>query len=382
MKRTFSLLLSIVPMVLFAQVSPYINKVYDYYPAPGQFVNVMPSAEPGDTKEQVLQRVEDAIVGKANGSLVSLGAWGGYIVVGFDHGVQNVSGEYDLKIYGNAMSNASEPGVVMVAEDVNENGFPDDPWYELKGSAHELPQTKHNYKVTYYRPAIDHLPQPHPTQNLLTDTHYIRWADSEGNQGYLEKNATHSQDYYPLWQQVDSLTFVGTRLPDNAIDQNGDGTFFAVYPYDWGYADNQPNGKETSCLNLDWAVDEEGNPVELTSIHFVKVYTGVLQSIGWTGESSTEIAGMVDLHALASSLQKNSQNTPIIYKEGVLTISLEGSALLRVYDILGKAIFEHTLTGPTQHLTLPESLKGVFVCQVLTPQRTLFMQKLLITEHP
>lgn len=69
--------------------------------------------------------------------LLSLGAYGGYITVGFDHTVPNVPGQYDFKIYGNAyydafgtltgkLGGSSEPGIVLVSKDVNGNQLPDD----------------------------------------------------------------------------------------------------------------------------------------------------------------------------------------------------------------------------------------------------------------
>lgn len=38
------------------EYSPYLSKVYDFCPAPGQFVNTMPEYEEGDTKETILKR--------------------------------------------------------------------------------------------------------------------------------------------------------------------------------------------------------------------------------------------------------------------------------------------------------------------------------------
>ena len=49
-------------------------------------------------------------------------------------------------------------------------------------------------------------------------------------------------------------------------------------------------------FKIDWAVDDEGNPVELKQIDFVKVYNAMLQDCGWLGETSTEVAGAIDLH--------------------------------------------------------------------------------------
>ena len=56
--------------------SPYISRVLEYNPAPGQFVNTMPQYEEGDTYATMLQKVEESIAG-TNRTLISLGAWGG-----------------------------------------------------------------------------------------------------------------------------------------------------------------------------------------------------------------------------------------------------------------------------------------------------------------
>ncbi len=76
------------------EYSPYITKVHEYCPAPGQFINKMPYWETGDTGADMLQKVEDCISGTTD-ELVSLGAYGGYITFAFDHTVVNVPGEYD-----------------------------------------------------------------------------------------------------------------------------------------------------------------------------------------------------------------------------------------------------------------------------------------------
>ena len=41
--------------------SPYVTQVIDYRPAPGQFVNTMPSYEEGDTQETMNAKVLEAI---------------------------------------------------------------------------------------------------------------------------------------------------------------------------------------------------------------------------------------------------------------------------------------------------------------------------------
>ena len=87
--------------------------------------------------------------------MISLGAWGGYVVAGFDHSVDNSGGGVDLAIRGNPYSYQSEPGVVWVAQDENGDGEPNDTWYELAGSDYWLSTTKRNAQMTYYNPNYD-----------------------------------------------------------------------------------------------------------------------------------------------------------------------------------------------------------------------------------
>ena len=47
----------------------------------------------------------------------------------------------------------SEPGVVYVMDDTNNDGLPNDGvWFEIKGSEYNNTETIHNYQVTYYKP--------------------------------------------------------------------------------------------------------------------------------------------------------------------------------------------------------------------------------------
>jgi len=252
------------------QSSRFISRVYEYVPAMGQFVNELPQYEEGDDALSMCRKCEQAIADNAGG-LVSLGGWGGYITFGFDHPVINGKG-HDIQILGNAfyMSGSveygsSEPGIVMVSRDDNGNGLPDDNWYELKGSLYNDPHTRHGHTHTYTRES-DTLP-----------------------------NQFHQHPYYPQWIAADELTFTGTKLPSQAVFVNGQHVQRIL---EYGYADNKPNSdKEGSSVDIDWAVDEMGNPVALHEIHFVRVYTAVDDEANQTGEISTEIAGAIDLHA-------------------------------------------------------------------------------------
>lgn len=299
-------------------MSAMIHRVYEYCPAPGQFLNTMPEYEEGDTRESVRQKAEELL---REGGTVSLGAFGGYVVFGFDHMVENRAGFYDLQILGNSyhadggdarQGGSSEPALVFVSHDDNGNGVPDDKWYELAGSEYGKTGTWRDYTVTYHMTPQGHTPTPVPNSPVTDDT-YIRWTDSEGGEGYLAMNAYHRQNYWPQWLKGEqTLTFTGVRLAPNTVDKNGDGSYFLQNTYAWGYADNQPNDSTSSKLDLAWAVDEDGNPANLPGIHFVKVQTAVLQSNGWIGESSTEVAGAVDLHLAGGAAPSMGEDVRVL----------------------------------------------------------------------
>ena len=271
--------------------SAFANKVLDYNPAPSQYMNTVTTAyKENYTAEEVRKYAEEQLK-DTDLCLISLGAYGGYITVGFDHTVPNVPGEYDLKIYGNAyydmfgtltgaLGGSAEPGIVLVSKDTNGNGLADDEWYELAGSEYGKDTETRNYEITYYRP-----------QPANGD---VRWTDNQGGEGVGYRNSYHQQDsYYPNWIEEDEITFRGTRLKDNAINEGGT---WVGYCYPWGYADNHPNRSEFSQFKIDWAVDQNGNHVELDKIDFVKIYTAVNQNVGWMGEISTEVMTVEDLH--------------------------------------------------------------------------------------
>ena len=340
MKRFLLITLSLLALLTQAQNLPYITKVYDFMPAPGQFVNMSPKFNEGEPRDSIIARAQRAIAGyttieseevempdgsiitvndttiNVSPGLISLGSFGGYVVFGFDHPVVNVKDEYDFQIFGNATQaensttsgGSCEPGIVMVSRDTNGNGIPDDPWYELAGSDYNNPKTQKHFTITYYKPDEGKTPVPVPP--YITDAEYIRWTCNSVDslqEGYIRKNSFHAQSYWPQWAESETLTFEGTKLPCNANDESGNGTYWVQRFFDWGYVDNRYDAhygygidKDNYDLSLgfkiDWAVDDNGNTVELKKIDFVKVYSAMLQDCGWLGETSTEVCGAIDLH--------------------------------------------------------------------------------------
>ena len=341
MKRTRNILFA--ACVLMTAVSlwanhPWLTRVYEYRPAPGQFINTLPVARVGEPVDSVLARCRASICGRIDTvsytfhgelitridtvwaeGMISLGGYGGYVIVGFDHPVVNMH-TWDFEIQGNAFysdmmvsGGSCEPGIVMVGVDMDGDGVPSegDKWYELAGSDYSHPKTQHDYAITYYRPDENKPRTPSQTDPSLIDTTYIRWTSNDVNpdstSGYMSRNSFHMQPYWPLWlQDEETLTFTGTKLRCNAEDIGGnDGNaYFVQYCFPWGYVDNLPNhpGHQPGVegynpgFKIDWAVDEDGNHVNLTHIDFIKVYNAVNQYCGWIGETSTEVAAGIDFH--------------------------------------------------------------------------------------
>lgn len=283
----------------------HVAKVFEFTPSVGQLVNTLPKFENGDTELTILKKAEQALTKKTGDGIISLGGFGGYITLGMNETIENKAGLRDFRVLGNTFSlqgtitsssnteGSSEPGIIMVAYDVNKNGKPDDnEWYEIAGSEYYKDTTTKNYEITYFKPDTEKEQQT----GFIKD--YLYWEDNQGNSGYKSKNPFHIESYFPLWKSDASITFKGTLLASNAIDVNNDGSFWSMFSYDYGYADNALNNSNQSTIDIDWAVDKQGNKVKLPGVDFIKIYSGINQEVGSIGEISTEVTGIQNLHLL------------------------------------------------------------------------------------
>ncbi|MDE7126261.1 MAG: cell surface protein, partial [Muribaculaceae bacterium] len=258
-----------------AGASAYSDKVYEWIPAPGQFINLATMGGAELSHESACVWAQNRLDA---GIDVSLGAFGGYIVVGFDHSIVASAG-YDFAIVGNAFVGengaqcSNEPGVVWVMQDVNGNGLPDDEWYELKGSEYDMESTVHGYAVTYYRPEASGMD--------------VRWSDNIGNSGTIDYLAAfHNQPYYyPMWIDSGSYTLSGTSLKARNYFDTAIGVWTTL-PYGWGYADNVGSdaitgvqGQQTG-FKISNAVFADGTPIDLQYIDFIKVQGAVQAKSG------------------------------------------------------------------------------------------------------
>ncbi len=280
-----------------ASSSPSSTKVFEWIPAPGQFIGETVTG--GMTGKETTLELANQWAQKrlAACNFVSLGGFGGYIVVGFDHSISKGSGEYDFSVMGNAFLNAmsgqggsNEPGIVYVMQDVNGNGLPDDEWYELRGSETGSPNTIQDYAVTYYRPSAAKMS--------------VQWTDNQGGSGAVDYLADyHTQNYYyPAWIKEESYTLRGTCLKSRVTQDSSTG-YWDLWKYDWGYADNMgsdllkaSSGGPRNGFKIGNAMYSNKTAVNLKYIDFIKVQTGVNAKAGWLGEASTEVFDFSDLN--------------------------------------------------------------------------------------
>jgi hypothetical protein len=207
--------------------------------------------------------------------MFSLGAFGGSVVYGFDHSVENKPGQYSLAIPGNSFASIEwyegmlgwfEPGTVWVMQDENGNRKPDDTWYELAGSETGKPTAKQRYALAYGagNGLVDNMGE---TASFPDSTYY------GGSYGFPAGSGNYT-------------IYCGTRLLDKVSDDG----IITNTGYDWGYVDNIGSGDAYSSIGfrISDAIQADGTPVDLRYIDFVRVQTAVSAHADSLGEISTE----------------------------------------------------------------------------------------------
>ena len=276
-------------------------------------------------------------------SPVSLGNFGGYASYYYEKAIEDdPKNPYgiDFIVYGNSNGGTgfSEPGSVLVSED-------GETWYDLAGSEHYENRTQWGYKVIYEKtdggtkangesmgywfPSKENYP-------------YHNWGDSEDKvilEGVAIGNGMDAA--YPAFGYVDVRT--------NSSDSWGTGEIAGINgraknPYLEVTKMQGLIGPESvkeiyegagDCFDLDWAVDKDGMPVNLSKIHYVKIQTASPDTVmGSFGEKSTEVN--VVARAVPSDTDMGISEAPKKILIGGKEIDLQKDVY--VYNIDGQGI--------------------------------------------
>lgn len=276
----------------------YITTLFDFSPAPGMFANDLykDGFQKADVMRIALGRISETSVGYP----IDLGGFGGSIVVGFDHMVVNSPGKKDFRVYGADLTdkgNPPAPGLIYVAYDKNANGKPDeDEWYEIIGSQHAKENTIKNFKITYHKPAAGKPVVVSGPNDPFLDREHLYCENNQSQTYFLPRSKT-KKEYYPAWATQTTVTYEGTKLNVNfAAVRPGQTTLWNFEAPEWGYV----NAKNPD-IDIDWAVDKNGNKVNLPGINFIKVVNCVSEPMGLCHQQSsmaTRFSGAVDLQIL------------------------------------------------------------------------------------
>ena len=210
-----------------------------YLPAAGQFMNegANGSGWGGPFTATGSQKLKGLVEGYVTTG-VSLGAFGGYVVLDFGVPAKDEDGNVtggiyndpdnaygvDFILYGNAMGTWAEPGCVQVSLD-GEN------WYDLAGSLHYRPETTDkgyaiwDYSTTYTHPEAAESEESGKNGVAVpyASTYKLRPTSTEATEsGTVGINAWHKHSYFPLYNNYfvalnglsTSLNGLVPQLPD------------------------------------------------------------------------------------------------------------------------------------------------------------------------
>lgn len=317
MPRMHSLWLIAGVATLIAATTPVMaqsacaTRVIHFDPAPGQWVNDPLYNDPNMALGWPLTGDPNF---PENGSLVSLGGFGGSLTLAFDEPViddpANPFG-VDAIIFGNAHWVLGDPtrrwaeaGVIEISRDTNANGLADDAWYLIPGAHINTPGYPADHVVATWDDDLDD--ETYPPHLPLADEFWI------------------PPDRTGVW------TTTGFRLPGDIYDAtvlghpNGPS---AIDEVAWGYADLSPSrplpdgtppedfytrpdhplkvgitpgSGGGDAFDIAWAIDPNtGLPANLDGFDFIRITTAVDVVVVQPpfGEKSTEIDAVVDVAA-------------------------------------------------------------------------------------
>lgn len=244
----------------------------DYRPALGEKVTEEARRQGGNLKEAM--RRANASIRRESNSPIYLGSFGGYATFEFDHNVKNFAGKYDFEVLRDIEDShiGHADLVVWVSSDK-------ETWYRLR--------SKHDDRAYSgsYADGPSEEPEHKKESGFELANRYLFKSGSE--QVPIPVRSTYP-NLVPEWIEADwQEPYDGFRLKDRytveeVMSQDDPPVFKDFDVKDLGNRvyNDPPSGAEPNFFGMDieWAVDAEGNPVSLVSIKYVKVSTGTLEA--------------------------------------------------------------------------------------------------------
>ena len=298
---------------------------------------------------------------------VSLGAGGGYVQFEFGSAVENKDTNpygIDFVIYGNPFNGNPEAGAVKVSTDGAV-------WYDLAGSLYYDAKSKNNVDVSYKK--VSTTSAAFTTKGIYykidngswtkfnTNTSTAWWpeftAEGYGTVSGIAANFKGSTTVEGVaWNSpYEEITFGDVCLVKDTDTTND---------YQFGYFDIRSNGSSYAAavnpyatlpsannggdgFDISWAVNENGEPVALDSIKYVRAYTSAcLNTTGDAftvpsifGETSAEVCGIYVANGTGSGITTTAPTALSInylddFEEVVTTSSISVPANMSSYSYI------------------------------------------------
>lgn len=325
-----------------AHASDFASEVKESTPAPGQWIN---NANYNEPARAIGPPSGGGTLTQNNTTIVSLGGFGGSIVLAFDHTIEDDPDNYiglDFIVFGNAhfvsgnpQRRFAEPAIVEIMPDLDADGMPGttagEQWYLIPGSLLEdgsshRSQTWDNVSTADYPPAnvawfplvgaYPYLPEGPCVIPLDAFGRYATsayelpstlYADPSGQGGFIavvanpnDLDADPFNDHLEaIWGYADMspVLKLGDLDADNLVDDAAmTPDMFYTMPDNPFRVGITPGSGGGDAFDIAWAVDPQTwQPANLNGFRFIRVTTGVDLVLGFLGESSAEIDAVSDV---------------------------------------------------------------------------------------
>ncbi len=288
-------LLTIIAAASAAEPNPFAAYVLEYAPAPGQFVNDPAFSNPAAALGPPAGM---GLVDGNNESVVTLGGFGGYIVLGFaqtimDHPLNPMG--LDAIVFGNAfwVGNANrhwaECATIEISLDVNGNGLPDDPWYLIPGSHISDPSAQF-VEMVWDADLLNPALIPPGRADTWTTSGYLLPGDPFSALVVVNPGVGGVEGIWGYAEFTPTL-ILGDLSGDNFVDD----PFltpeeFYRRPDDPFTVGITPGSGGGDAFDIAWAIDpKSGEPASLPGFDFIRLTTAVQGAFTGIGEKSAEI---------------------------------------------------------------------------------------------